>query len=267
MDEVVFKSGLTLKKCLRDMLIPIIILGVLLVIFLASFIIPDFISINSEVIVLIKIVSGFFLFFGSLFLLIGFIIYYISVQKIARINGKGLQIPISGYKGFFFDEHESEGYCWYSRDNFILISSSFQNIKKARVVTDKNEIESITTNRALSNTSTMYTVTHPSLKSTEIRKVRNGVSLGELAKRYHGIINDAFKYSHVNVPEKTVAIHFKEMKPMFFGSSRPINESTKRFNENLEKVMPVLKDPVLYVSVANPIEFSNEINRRIPYRQ
>ena len=266
MGEVLFKSGMTLKDCLKDMVIGIMVLGVLLVISL-GFIVARVYNPSNSLIEFLAIASVFLFSFGSFFLVIGFIVYYFSIQKIAKVNEKGLQIPLSGYKGFFFPEQESEGYCWYSKGNIILVSSSFENIKGARVVSDKNEIESITTNRSLYNVSTFIGVNGTRVRIREIPNLYKGLSSGEFAKHYSGIIEEAFKYSHVNKPEKTVAIHFKEMKPWFLGLSGSNNNYAKKITEAFEKIMPVLKDPVLYVSVANPIEFSNEINRRISYRK
>ena len=265
MAEVVFKSGLTFKNCLRDMLIGIVVLGILLLVSLGFIMLRTFVSSNSLVEAL-TIVSIFLFSAGSFFFIIGLITIYFSSQKIARINEKGLQIPLSGYKGFFFPEQESEaGYCWNSKGNIILVSSSFQNIKNARVVTDKNEIESITTNRSLYNMSGFVKVGSTSVRIREIPNLYKGVSSGEFAKHYAGIIEEAFKYSHVNIPEKTVAIHFKELKHWYLGLSGSDNRYAKKISEKFEEIMPTLKEPVLYVSVANPVEFSNEINRRISY--
>ena len=266
MNEVVFRSGMTVTKCLRDMLAAIVFLAV----FLVASLVFNFLRVNvssSTIIELLVIVSTFFLIAGSFLFIIGFIIYYVSVQRIARINEKGLQIPLSGYKGFFFPEQETEGYCWDSKGNIILVSSSFQNIKKARVVKDKNEIESISTKRTSYNMSGFVKVGSTSVRIREIPSLYKGISSGDFAKHYSKIIEEAFKYSHVNIPEKSVAIHFKELKHWSLGLSGSDNRYAKKISEKFEEIMPVLKDPVLYVSVANPMEFSNEINRRIPYEK
>lgn len=255
MAELVFKSAMNFKSYLKQMILIESLLVILLVVL--------GITIYTGIEMLIMFLGGFCAMV-SIFIILGLIILYFSQRNIAKINRKGLQIPPSGYGGLFFPEQTGDGYFWDMRGKNIIISSSFKNIKNAWVVKDKDEIKSIKTNRAIYRLSLFIGINGVKVRINEIPNLLKSISERDFTKNYMPIIENAFKYSHSNIPEKTVAIKFKKME-LWIPGKNELSSMIKNNDvvESIKRVMPILNEPVLYVSVKNPVEFLNEINKRI----
>ena len=251
--EKIFRSAVDFKTHLKQMLVWDIVFGVSFSIFLLIIIIRP----HNFLLFLL----GIFFALVSLFVFLGVIISFFLTRKIVKINKKGVQIPVSGFKGFFFREQTGEGYSWNIKGKTILVSSSLSTGYSVCMISSKMRMEEIKTNRALYNLNLTIEANGATVRVKEIPSLLKGISDKTLANSYRKVIEEAFRYNHAQIPQKTVAIKFNEMKPWF--PDEDLNSFTKKIAKKFKKIMPKFENIVLYVSVANPGELARELKSRI----
>lgn len=211
---------------------------------------------------LIVIIGTFISGIASIVVILGYSLRYLTSLNIVKLNPKSLQIPSSGYHGFFYSDLQSEGYYIDSKRKVLIITSSYKNIDKIYKVEKKSEKELI------KNSYLKYNIFFPlELKGSKITIAELPVIYKDLMEKreyYINLIKNAVMYNYSKNPEKSVAIQFKSLPnfiPDFIKDDK--NSDFVKFYKNF---MPSLEKPIIYVSLKEPDKFIEELNLRIKRR-